>query len=72
MFLLVPAYPGCPGQMAIKWLLLLNVIQLVVNFLQLALASWVPVLGGYDYKANLNLKLHMNDSGTNMNQSELF
>ena len=23
MFLLVPAYPGCPGQMAIKWLLLL-------------------------------------------------
>ena len=23
MFLLVPAYPGCPGQMAAKWLLLL-------------------------------------------------
>jgi len=23
MFLLVPAYPGCPGQTAIKWLLLL-------------------------------------------------
>jgi len=23
MFLLVPAYPGCPGQRAIKWLLLL-------------------------------------------------
>ena len=23
MFLLVPAYPGCPGQMAVKWLLLL-------------------------------------------------
>jgi len=24
MFLLVPAYPGCPGQMAVKWLLLSN------------------------------------------------
>ena len=23
MFILVPAYPGCPGQMAVKWLLLL-------------------------------------------------
>ena len=23
MFLLVPAYPGCPGQMDVKWLLLL-------------------------------------------------
>ena len=22
MFLLVPAYPGCPGQTAVKWLLL--------------------------------------------------
>jgi len=22
MFLLVPAYPGCPEQMAVKWLLL--------------------------------------------------
>ena len=21
VFLLVPAYPGCPGQMAVKWLL---------------------------------------------------
>ena len=26
MFLLVPAYPGCPGQMAVKWLLLLSVV----------------------------------------------
>jgi len=25
MFLLVPAYPGCPGQTAVKWLLLLLV-----------------------------------------------
>jgi len=23
MFLMVPAYPGCPGQTAVKWLLLL-------------------------------------------------
>ena len=23
MFLLVPAYPGCPGQTAVEWLLLL-------------------------------------------------
>jgi len=23
MFLLVPVYPGCPGQTAVKWLLLL-------------------------------------------------
>jgi len=25
MFLLVPAYPGCPGQTAVKWLLLVVV-----------------------------------------------
>ena len=28
MFLLVPAYPGCPGQTAVKWLLLLSVFML--------------------------------------------
>jgi len=27
MFLLVPAYPGCPGQTAVKWLLLLLLYQ---------------------------------------------
>ena len=27
MFLLVPAYPGCPGQTAVKWLLLLLLTQ---------------------------------------------
>ena len=27
MFLLVPAYPGCPGQTAVKWLLLLLAIS---------------------------------------------
>jgi len=26
MFLLVPAYPGCPGRTAVKWLLLLPII----------------------------------------------
>ena len=28
MFLLVPAYPGCPGQTAVKWLLLLLLLSL--------------------------------------------
>ena len=32
MFLLVPAYPGCPGQTAVKWLLLL--LLCVCNCLQ--------------------------------------
>jgi len=27
MFFLVPAYPGCPGQTAVKWLLLFVVIN---------------------------------------------
>ena len=27
-FLLVPAYPGCPGQTAVKWLLLLFLLLL--------------------------------------------
>jgi len=27
MFLLVPAYPGCPGQTAVKWLLLLLIFE---------------------------------------------
>jgi len=30
MFLLVPAYPGCPGQTAVKWLLLLLVVVEIV------------------------------------------
>jgi len=30
MFLLVPAYPGCPGQTAVKWLLLFVVKALVL------------------------------------------
>jgi len=29
MFLLVPAYPGCPGQTAVKWLLLLLLLLLL-------------------------------------------
>ena len=27
MFLLVPAYPGCPEQTAVKWLLLLPLVK---------------------------------------------
>jgi len=26
MFLLIPAYPGCPGQTAVKWLLYLPTV----------------------------------------------
>jgi len=29
MFLLVPAYPGCPVQTAVKWLLLLLLLLLL-------------------------------------------
>ena len=28
MFLLVPAYPGCPGQTAVIWLLLLLLLNI--------------------------------------------
>jgi len=28
MFLLVPAYPGCPGETVVKWLLLLLLAKL--------------------------------------------
>ena len=32
MFLLVPAYPGCPGKTAVKWLLLLfSALSLLVG-----------------------------------------
>ena len=31
MFLLVPAYPGCPGQTAVKWLLLYNSGEKTLN-----------------------------------------
>ena len=31
MFLLVPAYPGCPGQTAVKWLLLLLLLLVISN-----------------------------------------
>ena len=32
MFLLVPAYPGCPGQTAIKWLLVVVVVVVCVTY----------------------------------------
>jgi len=31
MFLLVPAYPGCPGSKAVKWLLLLLLLIDLLN-----------------------------------------
>ena len=31
MFLLVPAYPGCPGQTAVKWLLLLLLLLVITS-----------------------------------------
>jgi len=36
MFLLIPAYPGCPGQTAVKWLL---VVVVVVCVLPMAVAQ---------------------------------
>ena len=36
MFLLVPAYPGCPGQTAVKWLLL--VVVLVEKVMRLVMS----------------------------------
>jgi len=32
MFLLVPAYPGSPGQTAVKWLLLLLLLLYVIDY----------------------------------------
>ena len=34
MFLLVPAYPGCPGQTAVKWLLLLLLLSVYCSLMQ--------------------------------------
>jgi len=41
MFLLVPAYPGCPGQMAVKWLLLLLLCAAVYRECHLVKATEV-------------------------------
>ena len=35
MFLLVTAYPGCPGQTAVKWL----VVVIVVKYMNIAVRS---------------------------------
>ena len=46
MFLLVPAYPGCPGQTAVKWLLLFVVVDylsVVSIAFQMYLANFVHV-----------------------------
>jgi len=41
MFLLVPAYPGCPGQTAVKWLLLLLLLFLQTFILKQCLSGYV-------------------------------
>ena len=43
MFLLVPAYPGCPGQTAVKWWLLLLVVVLPFWYwlTQAVVGKWV-------------------------------
>jgi len=33
VFLLVPAYPGCPGTKAVKWLLLLLLLYIAIIFI---------------------------------------
>ena len=32
MFLLVPAYPGCPGSKAVKWSLCISVVFVLLRF----------------------------------------
>ena len=44
LFLLVPAYPGCPGQTAVKWLLLLLLLLLFV-FVQGAFSALTLLVG---------------------------
>ena len=44
MFLLVPAYPGCPGQTAVKWLLFLAYLLLFIFFSATAVSSDAPLV----------------------------
>ena len=50
MFLLVPAYPGCPGQTAVKWLLLrFEVVTLFVHLVpvfEYQLKPGAAIIGG--------------------------
>ena len=47
MFLLVPAYPGCPGKMAVKWLLLSSLFPLLTDMLPGRSTSEVMILWHY-------------------------
>ena len=42
MFLLVPIYPGCPGQKAVKWLLLLSVCDAMHTSMS-SFSNWLDV-----------------------------
>jgi len=40
MFFLVPAYPGCPGQTAVKWLVVVGVFVLCYQMKQQLHYAW--------------------------------
>ena len=41
---LVPAYPGCPGKEAVKWLLLLLLLTFKINTEDLCLQQYIMIL----------------------------
>jgi len=53
MFLLVPAYPGCPGQTAVKWLLLLY--KICIQFYPIQ----VTVIGEFCFVIITNIFQHL-------------
>jgi len=55
MFLLVPAYPGCPGQTAVKWLLLL--LLLLCWFQWLDISKWVTLQHPWNLKQKVKWKI---------------
>jgi len=78
MFLLVPAYPGCPGQTAVKWLLLLFQDNLGtaahkskpfwISMRQTMTEFWDAVASAGPYANNLHLaqtNKHTNTSSLN-------
>ena len=60
MFLLVPAYPGCPEQTAVKWLLLLLYVVVVAGT-TLSLYSQPFYTSRYGYK--LCARVYLNGDG---------
>jgi len=44
VFLLVPAYPGCPGTKAVKWLLLLFILHISVHFFIITRSIFLLIL----------------------------